>query len=104
MTIRIEATDLRDARHQLGLSVPSCPIKIWWRNTGVFSDFGRQSEPGCIVDAVGMPGEEVQRSFPNSWEAMKHIHKLLKIHDEAVRKERNRHNKVLKKTVGKIKT
>ena len=103
MTIRIEATDLRDARRQLGLSLPNCPIKIYWRNTEVYSDFGRIHEPGCIVDAVGMPGEEVQRSFANSWEAVKHIHKLLKLHDKAMREERKKKDKEFKKTVGKIK-
>ena len=104
MTIRIEAKDLRDARHQLGLSLPNCPIKIFWRNTDVYSDFGRIHEPGCIVDAVGIPGEEVQRSFANSWDAVRHIQKLLKLHDKAVREERAKRNKELRKSAGKTKT
>ena len=94
--IRIEAIDIHDARHKLGLSAPSCPIKIRWRSHEQFYDYGRIHEPGCIIDAVGMPGEETQRSFTNSWEAAKHIHKLLKMHDKHSREQRRKHNKELK--------
>src|SRR5688572_3248926 len=88
MTINITADSLHDAASQLGLGTGTAPIKIKWRTNAEYSDYGRNHEQGCIVDAVGCAGEEVQRSFKTSGEALRYIGSILRKHDAYAKKER----------------
>jgi hypothetical protein len=86
MPLTIVAENLYDAAEKLGLRDKHAPIKIEWRS----GDFGYRMahEVGCIVDAVGMPGQEVKRVFTTSREAVRYIAGLLKLHDDAARKHK----------------
>jgi hypothetical protein len=78
MAITINADNVDDALAKLRRHEPHYGIKIRWRK-GEPYDFQDRMETGCIVNAVGMPGQEVERSFKTSAEAMRYIASLLKI-------------------------
>lgn len=100
MGITINAEDLDDARDKLRLREQHWPIKLRFSNGG---DYGRIPEHGCIVDAVGAPGQDVPRKFAKSSEAVRYVASLLKKRDEYVRAELKRHKAELRKTVKKAK-
>lgn len=83
MGITITAENLDDARDKLRLREQSWPIKIRFRNT----DYGHEPQPGCIVDAVGAPDQDVPRQFLKSSDALRYIAAIMKKRDEYVRNQ-----------------
>ena len=83
MTITVEATDIHDARHQLGLTERTASIRIRW-NSG---DYGRKPTVGCIVDATDTPNQRVPLAFDSAGRAVRYIAKILKAHDKYVKSE-----------------
>lgn len=99
MGITINAENLEDARDKLNLREQRYGIKIRWRK-GESYDYTDQMETGCIVDARGMPGQEVERSFTTAAEALRYVATLLKVVDARAReqkKERAKRNKLKEK-------
>lgn len=90
--LTIQAENVRDAASKLDLGYAPADIRITWRRGDIMtSDYGRNPEPGCIVDATSVPGEEVKRCFKTAAEAARYIAKMLKKHDDAVKKIRAEH-------------
>lgn len=87
MTISLTASDIHDARMQLGQRTPSGAIVIRWRLDPTDGSYGRLHATGCIVDATSIHGEEVPRRFQSAAEAMRYVGALLKRHDTFVRDE-----------------
>ena len=86
MSINITAENVHDAMQKMGLSMPRADIRINWRRGDMhLSDYGRIPEPGCIVDATSIPGEEVARSFTSTADALRYITAMLKKHDAYVK-------------------
>jgi hypothetical protein len=84
MGITINADNLDDARDKLRLRETHWPIKIRFVNG---NDYGREPKPGCIVDAVGAPDQEVARQFVKNSDALRYIASILKKREEYVRAE-----------------
>lgn len=96
MPITIQAENVHDAADKLNLGPARADIRITWRRGDAYSDYGRNPELGCIVDATSVPGEEVQRSFKTAAEAARYIAKMLKKHDDWAKKtkaERAKHER-----------
>ena len=81
MGITINAENLEDARDKLGVRDQHWPIKVRFRK----ADYGQQQLPGCIVDAVGAPDQDVPRQFLKSSDALRYIAAIMKKRDEFVR-------------------
>lgn len=87
MSITISAENVEDALDKLRRREPSYGIKIRWRK-GEAYDYHDTMECGCIVNAVGMPGQEVERSFKTYAEAVRYIATLLKMVDARAREQK----------------
>lgn len=89
MGITINAENLDDACDKLRLREQHYGIRIRWRKDNDLSDWGRAMLlPGCIVNAVGLPGQEVEQSFTTAGEALRYLAKLLKMVDATARNEK----------------
>ena len=83
MGITINAENLEDARDKLGVRDQHWPIKVRFRR----ADYGNEQLPGCIVDAVGTPDQDVPRQFLKSSDALRYIATIMKKRDDYVRAE-----------------
>jgi hypothetical protein len=101
MAITINANDVDDALAKLRRHEPHYGIKIRWRK-GEAYDYETTMLTGCIVNAVGMPGQEVERSFTSAKEALKYIASLLKVVEDRAKEqkaEREKRERELKQKV-----
>ena len=88
MAITVQAENVRDALDKLESSRRThYPIQIRWRK-GEPYDYHDTMLPGCIVNAVGMPGQEVERSFKSAAEAMRYIKGLLKLVEDRAKEQK----------------
>lgn len=87
MTITISAENVDDALDKLRRHEPTYGIKIRWRKGDAF-DFQDSFQTGCIVNAMGMPGQDVERSFKTAGEALRYIASLLKLVDATSKKQK----------------
>lgn len=90
MTITVEASNVKEAAAALGLNKLTPPITITWRKSERFDAWKTIQESGCIVNAVGLPGEEVPKAFKDSKDAIKYISDILLAHDEYVMAEQKK--------------
>lgn len=107
MGITIQAENVQDAAAKLGVESRRRGINITWRVCDQRFDFERLHETGCVVDATDIQGEEVERCFKTSGEALRYVASLLKKHDAYARELKKQHDKrqreLLKKAKGEKK-
>ena len=104
MGIVITAENVGDAMSKLHRDEPHYAIRIRWRKDDWRdSDFRPAILPGCIVNAVGLPGQEVERSFPSASEAMRYIASLLKSAEDHAKQKRREREKALRASAKKAK-
>ena len=98
MTITVQANDVNDARHQLGLLGPRAQIYIRFRDG---HDYGRIPVTGAIVDAVASCPifGAVPMEFDSAAGALRHLSKILKHHDKFAREQAKRLGKQKKAPV-----
>lgn len=89
MGITINAENLDDARDKLRLREHNWPIKVRFRH----ADYGHEPLPGCVVDAVGAPDQDVARQFLKSSDALRYIASILKQRDEFIRAQKKKARK-----------
>lgn len=87
MSVTVTGESVDQVLGQILRHEPSYAIKIRVRKGSPF-DYMDTMETGCIVNAVGMPGQEVERSFKNAGEAMRYIRSLFKIIDDRAREQK----------------
>ena len=99
MGITITAENLADARDKLSLRDANWPIKVRFIEN-IYND-----EPisGCIVDAVGSPGQNVQRQFSKSSDALRYIASVLKYRDDFVKDKKKSRKESMRKAAKKSK-
>ena len=96
MGITVNAETVGDAAHKLGLLNRRSGINIKWRKGSEHFDYVPLQLVGCIVDATDIQGEEVERCFQTSGEALRYIAGLLKKHDAYARDQAKKHRKKLR--------
>lgn len=102
MSITITGENLEDVRSKLGRDGPWSHIKIRLRK-GEPYDYTHSLEQGCIVNAVGLPGQEVERSFKSASEALRYLRSLLMAVDAQARKDKKERDKKLREQAKKAK-
>jgi hypothetical protein len=102
MGITITAETLHDALAKLERGETHYGIKIRWRK-GDQLDYMPSMLTGCIVNAVGMPGQEVERSFATAGEALRYIATLLKMVDSKAREQKKERAKKDRERARKLK-
>ena len=94
MSITVQANDVGDALSQLRRNELTYAIRIRVRKGDDYSfRYGHHFKQGCIVNAVGLPGQEVERSCKSAKEAIKYLSTLLKLIDEQARIQKKERNK-----------
>lgn len=87
MSITINADDVAGALAKLRRHEPHYAIRIRCRKGDPY-DYHDTMLTGCIVNAIGMPGQEVERSFNTAGEALRYIATLLKTIDARAKEQK----------------